>query len=388
MIFSTIDYAVIPFRQFYIGLNFIVIFIAFEITYVFFIKGIEIRREKIGRVNLAVALGFFTIAVNFILKMIHRLVEFDPVIYQKVLYLSAAGTALAIVLIVEPMIHKQRLYTIMAAIMFALYLFIDPSSPYIWIAVIWTTSLLLVPIHFIYYILKNVGKQFKSRLYLLTAFVVVLYLGLILNLEKNIEFVGEYWFVYVSFFMIISSLTGIYFTFKEIDFFIESGWRNHVFELYIIHKDTYQPLYYQNLQKYRNEKKNNRLDENTDNIADLQNQHPLFSGGLVGVDRLTKEITESKSSKNRGLSLIKLENKFLIIEHGEEALFCFVTDKNLDSLRFFLRQIRDAWRKYYSSTLHKIDDVEKETFTVMRKLVSNILSRRDVSWLNMVMGRW
>lgn len=381
MINSSLDFSQTPFRQIYIGLYFIVIFIAIQIAYVFLTTGIDSRREKIGRVNIAVSIGFFIVAFNLILKLANRLVIFDPFAYQKVLYITAAGAGFAVIAITEPTFHDNRLYTIMGLICFLLYTFIDPLGPYIWIPITWSAVLMIVPVHFFYYILKNVSKTFRTRLIALLFFIVLLYAGFIMNMEKNMQAVGEDWFVYLGLLFIIIGLSAVYFTFKEIDLFIEYGWRDCVLELYIIHKESYRPLYYQNLQKQRN-----------GTINDLDNpsngQNPLFSGGLVGVNTLIKEITASQSSGTQGVSQINLEDKYLIIEHGDKSLFCFVTDKNLNSLRHFLRQIKNAWEKYYGSSVKNIQHPDSDTFAVMKKIVDKILSRKNVSWLNRVMGGW
>ena len=121
-----------------------------------------------------------------------------------------------------------------------------------------------------------------------------------------------------------------------VNVFMELGWQQHLQELYIVHKKTLKLIYHLNL-----------TSTFTDGVdTDKSETQMVFSGGIVGINEILKNISDSES-KGKGVSLIQQKGKYIMMEHGQDVIVCFFTDKNMDSLRFYLRKIREAWETYY-----------------------------------------
>jgi hypothetical protein len=198
--------------------------------------------------------------------------------------------------------------------------------------------------------------------------IIILYLGILLNLERFISVLPSESYIILSFFLVVIGLIGIYYSIYHVNVFIEMGWQNHLEELYIIHKNSLKPLYHQVLKKSESTLTTEKENSDSENF---------FSGGLVGINDILKQISES-NSKTKGISLVQEEGKFLLIEHGQDVMVCFVTDKNMNSLRYYLRKIRDAWETYYCTQPIDWSDTKQEFFIAMGPMVNQILQGEKI----------
>lgn len=368
MLTDSIDIYQIPLRYWYLGLNAIIIFVSFEICFMFLKKGISLKKELVGTLNIAFGIGFGFIAVNFIVKLINFFISIDPLVFQKYLYISSSGVAALVVILIEPAFRKNRLFSIVSIIDVFLFTFIDPFSNYIIIAIGWTAIILIFPVQIFVYILKNMGDAFKKNFAYLLISVLILYSGITITMERNVALISSEFLYIIGHFLLIIGLTGIYFSFYEVDVFIENGWQNHLLELYIVHKNTLQLLFHKNLTK-----SNQESNIDSDRGSDIS----LFSGGIVGITSLLKEITNSKVRETQGISLIDLKGKELMLEYGQDTIFCFVVDKNLNALRYFLKKIRDTWEYYYCTKIIDWNNVNQNMFLPMESIVKDILERKE-----------
>lgn len=374
MITDSIDIYQIPLRYWYLGLNAIIIFISFEICFMFLKKGINLKRELVGTLNIAFGIGFGFIAINFIIKLLKFFILIDPIIFQKYLYISASGAAALVIIIIEPAFRKNRLFSIISIIHVLLFIFINPFSNYIFIPIIWTALILIFPVKIFIYILRNMGEAFKKNFTYLLISVLILYSGITITMERNVAIISSEILYILGHFLLIAGLTGIFMSFHEVDVFIENGWQNHLLELYIVHKKTLQLLFYKNLAKTKPVH-----GTNVEKIEASENDVNLFSGSIVGITNLLKEITNSKASETSGISLIDLKGKELMLEYGQDTIFCFVTDKNLNTLRYFLKKIRDSWEYYYCTKIIDWDRVNQNTFLPMNSIVKDILEKKELT---------
>ena len=135
-------------------------------------------------------------------------------------------------------------------------------------------------------------------------------------------------------------------------------------KLYIVDKKSLQPIYHLELNE------SNSLSE-----VEAENEESIqfFSGGLIGINDIIEQISQSHAEINRGISLIEHKGKFLFIEHTSDTIVCIVASKNLISLRYYLRSIRDQWDNYYSNKNINWLNAKTELYLGLNALIHNIL---------------
>ncbi len=217
-------------------------------------------------------------------------------------------------------------------------------------------------------------------------------------MEQTVERIQSEIVLIAGMVLLIIALLGTFFGLR-IEVFIETGWRKHLEDLYIIKKDIYQPVYYINLSKiFRIEmpsKKNminsggqdnkiiidqeidktiqkNIVNVNKDVTQRISEDQEFFSRGIVGINQLIKEILDSNVEKT-GIELIQQGDKYLMLEHREEFITCIIANKRLYSLRYFLRKITNAFDMYYKSTSIDWENIGIDMLKSMDSIVVSIL---------------
>jgi hypothetical protein len=160
-----------------------------------------------------------------------------------------------------------------------------------------------------------------------------------------------------GYFLQAAGILGIYSAFHDMNIFDETEWENYLEEIYIINKSDLQPLFYQNFRTGVQKMSKDMLS--------------LISGGLIGINDMLKEISDSKSGK-KGVSLIEEQGRFIILEHGQNVMACFVTKKDLKTLRFFLRKILNVFDKYFYFQLTGWADIKDDIYKTIPQTLSKI----------------
>jgi hypothetical protein len=262
----------------------------------------------------------------------------------------------------EPIFRKNRFFTVIGIITTGLYGMINPTDIWIYIPMGFTVLILIFPVLFFVYLFRNTSGFVKKRIWGLIISVLILYLGIMLDLERNTGSIRTELFVIIGGSAVLAGILGIYVSFSNINVFIESGWRRNLEALYIIHKATFKPLYSQNLIT-------NASDAHKNTNAEF------VSGSIVGIDAIMKDVSQSQVHDAKGISLIETKGKYILIEHAQDAIVCFICTKNLQALRYYLRKIRDAWEFYYCTRPINWDDASQEVFGAMKTIVSQILEK-------------
>lgn len=361
MLLMDLNFEAYPFRLIYLGINSVIIYMALQLAYLFFTRGWKKDRDALEKVYIALGIGFCFIGINYSLKLLNHYV-IDIPNYQKVLYFSAAAAATFAITVMEPIFRKNRFFTDIAIIITILYAIIPPTQIWIYIPIGLTALILIFPVLFFIHLFRNTTKFVKKRIWGLIISLLILYLGIVLDLERNTGPIRTETFVIIGGSAVLAGILGIYLSFSNINVFIESGWRQNLEALYIIHKSTFKPLYTQNLLTAPN-------DSQPNNIAEF------VSGSIVGIDAIMKDISQSQAQGTKGISLIESKGKYILIEHAQDAIVCFICTKNLEALRFYLRKIRDAWEFYYCTRSIDWDDASQELFGAMKTIVAQILEK-------------
>ncbi len=347
-----------PLSLWIIGLNIAIVYAALQLILQFFPAGLKDRQELFGRINIALGLGFVYIAIYFITKILIDQFHVILPILDAILYPLGAFAIFLVTFLIEPTFRKNRVFTILAGINVALFIFINSSTILIVIPIGWLGWSIAFMFSFVLFLHRNTGGYVQKRINLLLASALMFVLGWVGALNYVQTIFADNLVRVVFLLLALAGLVGFYASFYHVNVFVESGWRGALEELYIIHGKLLQPLYYQNL-KAPQGTESGKVD--------------FFSGGLVGIDNIMKTIGISQGSGASGVKLIEQQDKYLLVEHGFNVVVCFVANKNLDSLRYYLRQILAAWERYYASRPIDWANAQQEIFGPMQGIVNRIL---------------
>ncbi len=347
-----------PLSLWIIGLNLAIIYAALQLILQFLPTGLKNRKELFGRINIGLGLGFSYIAMYFIIKILIDQFDFTLPVLDAILYPLGAFAIFIVTFLIEPTFRKNRIFSILAGINVGLFAFLDTSTYLILLPIGWLGWSVAFMFSFVLFLHRNTGGFIRKRINLLLASALMFVLGWVGALNVVHSFFASD-IVRVAFLILaLAGLIGFYGSFYRVNLFIESGWRGALEELYIIHGKLQQPLYYQNLKASEGKE---------------GEEVTFFSGGLVGIDNIMKTIGASQGSRASGVRLIEQQDKYLLVEHGFNVVVCFVTNQNLDSLRYYLRQIRVAWERYYASRPIDWANAQKDIFGAMQGIVNRIL---------------
>jgi hypothetical protein len=377
MLLMEIDFALSPYRNLLIILNFLIIYNSVQLGILFLINSFRNKKSALGRIHLSFTILILGSAIVGIIVLLKRFFNVDYGWIQQAIYISASVMFFIFISNIEQYYVKEKkikshyFFTIMSGILIPLAALITPDSPHIFILFVFGVVALIFPILFIVYLIKN-STSYKNRMIILLICVLILYVGIGTSMERALEFLPSEEYLIAGMIAMIIALNGAYFTFYKIDIFIESGWQNFIEEYYIIRKQTHQPVYYLNLKLDQDGIKFSRLESKK-----ISEQQKFFSGGIIGIDEITKSISESKATK--GINLIKQEDKFIMMEHSKNYIFLFVANKNLSSLRYYLQQIKTQFEKFYGEAIDILsqalsdEELQNNLFVTMDSIVKNIL---------------
>jgi hypothetical protein len=295
--------------------------------------------------------------------MLYRFYAIDSPVIDALLYPTGAFVVFLVTFLIEPTYRKKRLFTLMAAVNVLLFAIFPDSTVWVLLPIGWMAWSLAFFVTFVLFLYRNTGGIVRKRILLLFTSCILFFAGWIGSMDDLQKIIPSESLRAVSLFFSLLGLIGFYAAFYQVNIFIEAGWRDALEELYIIHAKLLQPLYYQNLKTAE---------------GNQQEKVAFFSGSLVGVNDILKTIGESQVTSKAGVSLIAQKDRYLLVEHGFNVIVCFICNKNLNSLRFYLRQIRAAWERYYSSRPIDWGNAQREIFGAMEVIVNRILQGGQV----------
>jgi len=357
MLAIVVDYLTSPWKVWHIGFTGITIYLALRLAILFIIDGKNSIHEFQGRLNIALALAFILFAINAIFKIVfnYYILDFDE--FERITLIVTSIAIFCAVLLMESIVRTNHIFSIISFFTSIFFFFIKIDSIYVWIGFGLMGITMIFPIQFVYSLFKRGGRYLKGRILFVITSVLVLYTGVVMDFRRVQIFLPSEEYIIVGYFLQGLGMIGIFSAFRDMNIFDEADWQNYVEELYIINKSNLEPLFYQNFKTGKQEMEKETL--------------ALISGGLIGINEMFKEISETQSGK-KGVSLIEEQGKFVIMEHGQNVMACFVSKKDLKTLHFFLRKIRDVFDKYFFYQLTGWADIKDDIYQSIPRTLSTI----------------
>jgi hypothetical protein len=91
----------------------------------------------------------------------------------------------------------------------------------------------------------------------------------------------------------------------------------------------------------------------------IDHKGDLYSGGIIGIDSVISSITGIKKQK---INKIENEGSSILLEYGIEPyniIFALIMNKDLISMRIFLRNIKSQFESFYREILPGLDTIPK-----------------------------
>ena len=185
------------------------------------------------------------------------------------------------------------------------------------------------PVLFTIYFERNVYGETKRKLRASLVEFLLLGVGLtvtsygILNFLEPLES-----FPYLLFFSRLLAIFGVvlvFFGFHGYAFFLEYQWKENLISLIIIDKSRTIELYHKDFG-------GGKLSEGG-----------LLAGGIAGIIKIIKQVTDSK----KNIDVINVENKLILLDHGTHIITALFVKKNLQHAQYILTQITTKFEAFF-----------------------------------------
>jgi hypothetical protein len=333
----------------------VIVFIA-QVSFLFLWQ----NRRKPNKMNSLFGIVLTVITIAFVFRFEDIYYGLNP-LFNQIYYFGLAVAIFIFAFSVEwqyrPILKTKWVFTTLTAILVAPTLIFSWNSPIFVPFFVAIEITYLFPLYFFFRLYaKNRGTTRRKILMAIVGFLFLMAgVGGNTDVFQSMLIATGSLFIYSTFMIVfktlmIAGLCLFYYAFANV--FLETNWRSQLLELYIIHSETKDQLYYQNFQ-----------------ISDVIQSQSLFSSGIVGITEIFKEFTSSE----KFIRVIDQGSIKLIIEKGSFAIGVFVVRQNLKIYRQFLKKILKEFEVYYGSIAEE-QRQDPKFFGSVRTIINMILS--------------
>ncbi len=156
-------------------------------------------------------------------------------------------------------------------------------------------------------------------------------------------------------FLVITGTFLIIYGFQGYSFSLEFQWKKKIISFLVIDKKQNMSIYHKD------------FFDRKEVISE-----DLFSSGLIGITNIIQEFTE----RDKNVDLIKINENFIILEHGNNIITALIVKKNMAKLRLKLKEINSKFEQYFGGFIEKfyVDNSIKLISTdLMEKITNKII---------------
>ncbi|MHA1763504.1 MAG: hypothetical protein ACTSYC_07070 [Promethearchaeota archaeon] len=380
------------FREFYLPLMFIAIVIGYQISGYFLYLHAKYKNEKIKFNNLLLGYGLifgitltgFTIRIlNLYFLRIYYPKIFSPLV--RTTYLLLYTGIMVFYLIISSKVFNAIIRTnFIRALSFLLLIPIFCSLIMTIETLLYSTIAGITLVLYYSIILKFQNKlaqlttgDIRKRLNLIFWAIMLIFVS---------HFLGGYTpsnvllSAYTDLLQIISVplfIIGLLIFFLgayKFPMFLEFDWKENIISLYVVNRVNFEILYqyHFNLVPISNHEQWEEQEKGS-NI--------LFSRGLIGMESIISFISEST---NDNVDKISHQKYLILIQHAEKPfdflIFYLFVKKELNSLRYIIKQVKEEFIKLYSPILMKIaqsKEFEQKLFSSFDNVIKQKILTND-----------
>ena len=154
--------------------------------------------------------------------------------------------------------------------------------------------------------------------------------------------------------------------------FLEFNWKENLIKLFIIDRKNLKQVYSYNFVEHIYEKNNS-----IDNLIKPREMDLFFSRGIIGINDIISSITTTEDEK---IEKIKQGEFVILLKSGDEPLsfitFCLLIKKEMISINYFLKTMKNQFQNFYKNILLNLDLIEgkeRKIFSKFDVIIKNIL---------------
>ena len=344
-------------RELYLALLLFIMLIGFQLSTYFFIQYSKHKKENLLHNKILLFYGVIIGGAmsGYLVQSIAQLFIIDLVIKDIIFRIGLNFLLLSLAmflmfLILEPFkeLINQTLNKISITIIFisVICVFIINSQTI-------GFRLLLIPggigticiVLFQIKLVKLTTGEIKKRLTVFTIGLFLAYPGVIVtNMLNPIPYNTPIDLITITLLFLGISIcfAGVY----NFPAFLEFEWKKNIVQLFIFEQENHKILYFFNFK------------EDTSTSKRLID-HDLFSKGILGIERITTELSDSVEEK---IDKIKHGEYFILFAYGDGQLshitYALIVNKDMESMRFFLKQIKTQFQFIYKEFLYDLKIIE------------------------------
>jgi len=375
-------------REFYIPTLFISVIIGYQISFYFLHRYYKVRQEKFGFNKLLLAYGLFfaTAFTGYLIRTINNFYVTDPFLIEvinPILVRFTVGSAVIIFLIIvsskpfheilNPNLTRIMIIAMIIEIIFIF--FFPPATPgNIFAILLYMVGFSYMAFFHLKFISQSIGIIKKKLIIILIGEIICI--GSLLigsNLPEGVLF--EQTDDLINIIAILAFYLGLMIIFLgvfRIPPFLEFQWEKNLLYLYVIDSQNLKSLYRCDFEE---------LLANTDfpntKISENKIMKDFFPNGYIGIDKIITAITDTKNEK---IEKIEHGNFLILVEQGDEPqssiIFTLLVKKETNSMRFFLKTLKNKFQNFYGNLLlygEFLEGREIQVFSSFDFILKNIL---------------
>ena len=359
----------IELKEFHYPFIFVVLIIAYQISVYFFYRYFRIKNEelRINKFLLAFGLLYGFGFTGIVIRTINSYYVENTILSNSILTISHILVFIAtfsFLFIISQKDFNDLLNTkitkVVCAITFIISFFIFIVNNVTIVGVLILTAILIGGLYMLFFhikLIKNSTGNVRNKLLLLLIGETIIVIMIIIGAEKNPYFFtlkqqNIITLIYSP--VVILGQLIVFYAIFGFPIFLEFNWQENLLSLYIIDSDRLKIIFHYNFIKNNKEHLEIKQD-----FKDSRKYNILFSSGIIGIDNIISIITKSKESK---IERIKQGENQILLNHGEGDLtflaYCILVKKEMISIRYFLKLIRNKFTEFYRNVLLDLDAIE------------------------------
>jgi hypothetical protein len=357
-----------PLQEFKFLLVLSIVILGWQLSIFFFYNYIRLKDEKIRLNRILLSYGVIILIGMFSLFLLIITTLFIPdpnlsELFRKFAYISAL---IALFFFWQFISIKQyseiisvkyiRIFEFITLIPIVLVWFVNSESQEFRYTLIF---LLVEGVFLIYFQVKFIRTSVgivKKRFILIFISAIILVIGIALgaNTALNVLPVSKdlYDLLFLmGFFFMITGLSLMFVALQNFPPILEFQWKDNLLKLVIFNQINYSCLYEFDFPGQISKKKPNDFE------LSHKDETQLFSGGIIGIDRIISAITNTQEEK---IKKIKQGNSYIFLDYSTTykqlpITYSLVVKENLKSIRYFLSSVKDQFESFYKDLLNKLD---------------------------------
>lgn len=373
-------------REFYSPFTIIAILVGFQTAIYFLYIYYKVKDEKLelNKILLAYGVLFIISLISIGIRTVNSYYNQDPELYVILIQVSNFPLLFSLevyLLIISTKGFEKltkpnitRTFIILLVVPIIMNFTLGPYSEVYLITLIiiapaTMTYLLILQIK----LLKLSAGNMRKKLIVITCGLFLIFFAVSLGGYSISEVVlGDYYHLnkLISTPLLVAGFTMVFLGIYRFPGLLEFDWKDNLKQLFIIDNQRYKLLYSINIENLIN----GDLNAEGQNSEDKET---FFSKGLLGIEEIISTITNTSDKK---IKQITHRDFFLLLNHGSEEYssmtYSLVVNKDMESLRYFLKYIKQEFENNFKSILINIEDIEgseKKIFSGFDDILKNMI---------------